>query len=142
MGLTKIGTDGLVNNVESNEVGESDLAIMKGGDVVPFTNCVLPAAMQEVVPVKRKKVLDKRMTQTTPNTTFEDTFTLGKIFHDQLGSKKIVSKFRIVVKGGVWKVRSTNSPLKSGLALSLKHAKFYKVKSLCKSRENAKPYWS
>ncbi|PON97217.1 hypothetical protein TorRG33x02_069730 [Trema orientale] len=140
MGLTEIGIDGLVNNDGSNVVGEFDLAIMKGGDVVPSTNCVLPAVMQEVIPVKGKKVLDECMTQTTTTITSEDTFTLGKIFRDELGSKKTVSKSHTIVKGGVRKVRPTNSPLKSGLALSPKHAKFYKVKSPCKSRKMRSPF--
>ncbi|PON32156.1 hypothetical protein TorRG33x02_356820, partial [Trema orientale] len=139
MGLVEIGTDGLVNNDGSNMVSESDLAIMKGGDVVPSTNCVLPVVVQEVIPVKGKKVLDECMTQTTTTITPEDTFMLGKIFRDQLGSKKTISKSHTIVKGGVQKVRPTNSPLKSGLALSPKHAKFYKVKSPCKSRKMRSP---
>ncbi|PON40709.1 Endonuclease/exonuclease/phosphatase [Parasponia andersonii] len=90
MGLVEMGTDGLVNNDGSNVVGESDLAITKGGDVVPSINCVLPAVVQEVIPVKGKKVLDESMTQTTTTSTSEDIFTLGKIFHVKItgGAKR------------------------------------------------------
>ncbi|PON64406.1 hypothetical protein PanWU01x14_124750 [Parasponia andersonii] len=105
MGLAEIRTDRLVNNHGSNEVGESNLAIVKGGDVVPSANCALPAAIQEVVPIKGKEVLDECTTQTTPNITSKDTFTLDKVFNDQLGSKKTISKSRTIVKGGVRKVR-------------------------------------
>ncbi|PON87786.1 Endonuclease/exonuclease/phosphatase [Trema orientale] len=110
MGLAEIGTNGLVNNDGSNVVGESDLAIIRGGDVVPSTNCVLPAVVQEVIPVKGKKVLDECITQITTTITSEDTFMLDvkntsgakrKILEDPVENEEIGKRLKVGEHGDV-----------------------------------------